>query len=361
MCADMWTCRDSTKYYRTMIDGHGDDLYRYNGIRMNFSTNIFADTTETTDRLEEFLRTRLSVVRSYPEPTAHSLEQMIAQEYGIADDEVMVTSGATDAIYLIAQTFRHYGSCHILQPTFNEYADACRTFGLQEQPNGALAWVCNPNNPTGEVRSPEEMRRLAAKHRMLIVDQSYEDYTLETLWQPNETVRTDNIILLHSMTKRYGVPGLRLGFITAKADIIALLRAQYRPWAVNALALEAGKWLVRNGKPGIANLPEYLHETERLRQGLSAIRGIEAYPTQTNFFLCRIELATAHELKEYLAFHHGMLIRDASNFVGLTPHHFRLAAQTPEKNDALLNAIHHFLCSISGGSAVAPPIQKTMP
>ena len=47
-----------------MIDGHGDDLYRYNGIRMNFSTNIFADTTETTDRLEEFLRTRLSVVRS---------------------------------------------------------------------------------------------------------------------------------------------------------------------------------------------------------------------------------------------------------------------------------------------------------
>lgn len=343
MCASMWICKESIKYCKEMIDGHGDDLFRYDGIRMNFSTNIFADTTETTEQLEAFLRTRLSVMRSYPEPTAHSLEQMIAREYGIGDDEVMVTSGATDAIYLIAQTFRHYKTCHILHPTFSEYGDACRTFGLQECQDGAIAWVCNPNNPTGEVRSSEEMKRLAEQHRMLVIDQSYEDYTLESLLEPKETVQTDNIILLHSMTKRYGVPGLRLGFITANAAIINQLRSQYRPWAVNALALEAGKWLVKHGKPGIGNLPEYLQETERLRQCLNAIDGIEAYPTQTNFFLCSIAQATAHQLKEYLALNHGMLIRDASNFVGLSPHHFRLAAQTPEKNNALVEAIRQFL------------------
>ena len=324
-----------------MIEGHGDDLYKYPDIKMNFSSNIYNGTDLSA--LKAYLCTRMDVVRSYPEPSAASLESMIALDYGISPDEVLVTSGAVDAIYLIAQAYRELGTSHVLQPTFREYEDACHVFDYQEREDGALCWLCNPNNPTGSVLTNGAVFELADHHRLLVVDQSYEDYTLEHLLEPAEAVKHDNLILLHSMTKRYAVPGLRLGYVTASATIIRCLREQYRPWAVNALSLEAGKWLVSRGVSAIPNLPGYLAETERLRLLLNGIDGIEAQETMTNFFLCTIQQATAHELKEYLAHEHGILIRDASNFTGLTTHHFRIAAQSSGENDALVAAIRQFI------------------
>ena len=253
-----------------------------------------------------------------------------------------MTSGAVDAIYLIAQAYRHEGTCRIVQPTFREYEDACHVFGYQEREDGALCWLCNPNNPTGDVLPTEKVLALAEHHRLLIVDQSYEDYTMASLLQPADVVGRDNIILLHSMTKRYAVPGLRLGYVTASAQIISRLREQYRPWAINALSLEAGKWLVAHDAVAIKDLPAYLAETQRLRSMLNEIEGIEAQQTQTNFFLCTIQQATAAALKEYLAQEHGILIRDASNFTGLTPHHFRIATQSPAENNALVAAIKNY-------------------
>ena len=323
-----------------MIEGHGDDLYRYDNIKMNFSSNIFNGTDLSA--LNAYLCTRLDAIRSYPEPSAASLEQMIARECGISPDEVLVTSGAVDAIYLIAQAYRHEGTCHIVQPTFREYEDACRVFGYRESADGALCWLCNPNNPTGDVLAIEDILTFAERHRLLIVDQSYEDYTMAPLLQPADVVGRENIILLHSMTKRYAVPGLRLGYVTAAPAVINCLREQYRPWAINALSLEAGKWLVQRGKTAIPDLPSYLAETQRLRAMLNAIDGIETHDTQTNFFLCTIRQATAAKLKEYLAREHSILIRDASNFTGLTPHHFRIATQSPAENDALVDAIQQF-------------------
>ena len=324
-----------------MIEGHGDDQYCYNNIKMNFSSNIYNGTDLSA--LEAYLSSRMAVVRSYPEPSAASLERMIASECGISPDEVLVTSGAVDAIYLIAQVYRNEGTCRIMQPTFREYEDACRVFGYQEREDGALCWLCNPNNPTGDVMATDEVLALAERHRLLIVDQSYEDYTMAALLQPADVMGRDDIILLHSMTKRYAVPGLRLGYVTASARVISRLRQQYRPWAINALSLEAGKWLVSHEAIAIKDLSSYLAETQRLRTMLNGIEGIEAQQTQTNFFLCTIQQATAAELKECLAREHGILIRDASNFTGLTPHHFRIATQSPAENDALVTAIRFFL------------------
>lgn len=318
-----------------MIEGHGDDLYQYSGITMNFSSNIYAHADLRP--LEDYLRSRMDVIRTYPEPSALSLEQLIARQHGISPDQVLVTSGAVDAIYLIAQCYRHLGTCHVVQPTFSEYADACHTFGYRETPAGAVCWLCNPNNPTGSVLSPDEVTALAGRHRLLVVDQSYEDYTLEPLMP---AVARDNIIVLHSMTKRYAVPGLRLGYVTASAPVIAHLRSQYRPWAINALSLEAGKWLVEHSFRAIPHLPDYLAETQRLRTMLNGLPGIEAHETQTNFMLCTIATMTASRLKDRLAHEHGILIRDASNFVCLSPHHFRLATQSTAENDTLVRTIH---------------------
>ena len=326
-----------------MIEGHGDDIYRYGALRCNFSSNIspLIDTSELRKHLAE----RLEVITHYPEPSAHSLEVLLANEYHIHPDEVLVTSGATDAIYLIAQTLRDEKTYAVNRPTFSEYADACRMFGYQEAPKGgAVRWLCNPNNPTGEVYPLETIQELSHHHHWLVIDQSYEDCTFCKMLSPLEAAEMQNVIQIHSMTKRFSIPGLRLGYITAPAPVISRLRANYRPWAVNALAIEAGQWLITHQDPNEQHLmEELLKETQIMVRRLSDISGLHVYPTQTNFMLCSIQQSSASELKLYLIENHQFLIRDSSNFEGLKDCHFRIAAQQPEYNEELARAIETFI------------------
>jgi len=326
-----------------MIDGHGDDTHRYEDIHSNFSSNILPRTD--LPGLEQHLRTHLHLIRTYPEPSATTLETLIAETHNIHPDEVLVTSGATDAIHLIAQTFRHNPTYKTFPPTFSEYQDACQQMGYRQSHKAALCWLCNPNNPTGQTHPLHHIQTLAAQHPLLILDQSYETYTLAPMLTPHQALQTGNIIQLHSMTKQYSIPGLRLGYVTAPAPLIRQLRQHYRPWAVNALALQAGKWLLHNATPHIPNLTAHLRETQRLRTRLAQLPGIHLpdAATQTPFFLCTIHPHTAAALKHYLATQHHILIRDASNFRGLTPHHFRLAAQSPEENDTLIAALTQYI------------------
>ena len=325
-----------------MIEGHGDDIYHYGALRCNFSSNIspLIDTSELRKHLAE----RLEVINHYPEPSAHSLEELLANEYHIQPEEVLVTSGATDAIYLIAQTLRDAGTFAVKRPTFSEYADACRMYGYQETPKGgAVRWLCNPNNPTGEVYSIEKISFLAHRHHWLVIDQSYEDCTYGKMLSPREAIDMQNVIQIHSMTKRFAIPGLRLGYITAPASVISRLRANYRPWAVNALAIEAGLWLITHQNPNEKYMMEdLLAETQFVVRKLRGIFGIHVYPTQTNFMLCSIRQASAAELKTYLLENHQFLIREASNFDGLKDCHFRIATQQPDFNDELIKAIYTF-------------------
>ncbi len=350
-----------------MLNGHGDDAYRYKGILHNFSSNIFSHAD--LSGLKIFLATRLDTIDTYPEPEPRALEALIAEQTGVTPDCVLVTNGATEAIYLIANSrlCTHGGSARsglspqplhvIFSPTFSEYADACRMAGYSvvlapsligkagEESDGTSSfWLCNPNNPTGTVVPKSEVLQLAASSPLLVLDQSYEDYTQEPLLSPAEAVAAGNILQLHSLTKKYAIPGLRIGYVVGAPTLIGQLRQNLHPWAVNALAIEAATWLMTHEVKVIPDLPTYLAEAQRLRAALNAIPGITAEPTQTNFMLCHIKGTTAAELKERLATQHGILIRDASNFEGLTPHHFRVAAQTREENDALVKGLQNDTC-----------------
>lgn len=336
-----------------MINGHGDDIYQYGEIRCNFSSNI--SPLIDTSPLRQHLAERLTLINHYPEPDARSMEVLIAAKHGISPNEVLVTSGATDAIYLIAQTLRDEGTFAVKRPTFSEYADACRMYGYEEAPQGgAVRWLCNPNNPTGELCTTDTVKVLSRRHHWLIIDQSYEDYTWEPLLSARTAIDIQNVIVIHSMTKRFAIPGLRLGYIIAPSAVTRRLRANYRPWAVNALAIEAGHWLLEDeGEHHSSENPYYreemrmlLAQTQYLRDRLRGIFGIHVYPTRTNFMLCSIQQSTAAELKEYLLAHHGFLIRDASNFEGLKECHFRIATQLPEFNDELVEAIKTFVYKV---------------
>lgn len=335
-----------------MIFGHGDDTYRYGDkIRHNFSSNIpaFADLSS----LKTHLASRLDAIASYPEPEARRLEELIAAQEGISPQQVLVTAGATEAIYLIAQLYSGYVSV-IPQPTFSEYADAATAFGhlityrnesIDHLPENRVYWICNPNNPTGNVMSKDLLSYIVRHQRQytFVLDQSYEDYTLQPTLRASEMQDCHNLILLHSMTKRYCIPGLRLGYITASPIIIGRLRQLRQPWTVNSLAIVAGEYLVGNHIEVLPNRHEYLEGARHLHEQLSQVKGLMLMDSEANFMLAYLERHTARELKEWLVDRYGILIRDASNFHGLESHCFRVAAQTAEENVMLVEAIREFL------------------
>ena len=335
-----------------MIEGHGDDLYKYGKkIVSNFSSNVYnrIDHSGLYQRLNE----RLSTICSYPEPMPYSLESEIARRYSLTPRQVCVTNGATEAIYLIAQVFQGRISA-VLGPTFSEYADACRVhrhkvkpfYSLDALPEDAeLVWICNPNNPTGEVRNKEDLKALVDSHpdKLFIFDQYYEYFTLKSLLGIKEAASFPNVILLHSMTKQYAIPGLRVGYFTASEGLTDDVRCRRMPWSVNSLAIEAAKYLLEEGDGISADIPQLLAERERLTNLLLATGMLEIWPTDTHYMLIKLRMGKAAALKDFLAVNHGILIRDASNFEGLDERFFRIATQTPEENDKLVKAISEWM------------------
>jgi len=380
-----------------MISGHGDDAFRFGRPMVaNFSSNVYGHVD--LEPLKEHLRQRIDAIGHYPEPEPYTLEKALAGRLGINPSAVCATNGATEAIYLTAHTFANHPAT-ILCPTFSEYADACRLYGsgrsagrihgnearvgLVEQPvflfsecpqekrvpvapwgkphsqesgqaeraircpvkPGMTVWLCNPNNPTGGVIPKGDLVKAIEENpeTLFVIDQSYGFFTKEELLTAAEAVRYPNVIQLHSMTKRYALPGLRLGYITANPALLEKIRAARMPWSVNALAIEAGLFLCEHPETGPIDLEALLAETQRLRDALNGIPGLMATPTKTHFFLCHLDQGRAADLKTWLAESHGILIRDASNFEGLDEGHFRIATQTPEENDLLVEAIRHYL------------------
>ena len=335
-----------------MLDGHGDDIFQYGDkLKMNFSSNVYSGAD--LSGLKDHLMQHFDVVGHYPEPEPHELERLLAAHLKVPENTLLVTNGAVDAIYLIAQLYKGWASV-IPQPTFNEYADACRAFGhlisyektdeLDVLPKDRLYWICNPNNPTGNVLLKPLVNRIVRQHPryLFVLDQSYADYTLEPMLEPCEVLDCYNVMILRSLSKSYCIPGLRLGYIYSSPIIIDRLRNIRQPWTVNSLAIEAGKYLLKNQPQMIPDLRAYLQEAQRLRQKLSEIEGLMVMETSTNFMLVNTDFGDTKELKKWLIDHYGILIRDASNFRGLDHHCFRVTARTPEEDDQLVSAIKHY-------------------
>lgn len=328
-----------------MINGHGDDIHNYANVRINFSSNIYAGFSH--QGLYEHLKKSMHLITSYPEPSPLSLEKSLAEFHGVSCNEIMVTNGATEAIYLIARAFHDYHPV-IPQPTFSEYADACREAttvpdDLSSGRPSLLTWLCNPNNPTGHVIPKQRLLHDIASHPadIFVIDSSYAAYTDQDTPSALDIVSHDNAIMLCSMTKDYGVPGLRLGYIIANSRLLERVNSQRMPWSVNTLAIEAGKYLIAHCVEFQFPLATLLAERQRMEEEIHEI-GILTSHSDSHMLLCQLPNGSARELKDYLANHHGFLIRDASNFPTLTQQHFRIAVQTPDDNNQLISALKNY-------------------
>lgn len=335
-----------------MIKGHGDDTYKYPNIQLNFSSNVYTHFDHTG--LFRYLAERLDKVASYPEPVPESLEKELAKTMGIMAENVCVTNGATEAIYLTAQTFRRNKTA-ILMPTFSEYADACRLhehtvcsiYSLSQIPQHVqMVWLCNPSNPLGTVLSKDDLIQIFTDHPkvLFVVDASYANFTEIAVISPKEAAEAPNVLMVHSMTKKFSIPGLRLGYMTGNESLINQIRLQRMPWSVNQVAIDAGHYVLRHPKDFMFDLHALMQERQRVAQLLSRLGCIEVWPSDTHILLCKLRTGRAAALKGFLATERGILIRDASNFEGLGPEFFRIAIQTPEENNRLIKAIEEWIC-----------------
>lgn len=334
-----------------MLNGHGDDIYRYKDKNLiNFSSNIYAKQDMTF--LHDYLCSQLKKVHSYPEPDAFSLNTLLAEKNGIKSDNILVTNGATEAIYLLAQAYQNSRSAIII-PTFSEYEDACFINkhnlkyyrNLDEIEDGIeIVWLCNPNNPDGRIYDINYLKQVVNNNPNIIfvIDQSYASFSDQPTWEAKDAKDYKNVILLHSMTKQYSIPGLRLGYITAHNFIIEKISLYRMPWSVNTLAIEGGKYLIDNDSEHL-DLESFLLESKKVQAELNKIEGLETVPSPMHYFLCKLDNRKAADLKQWLIEKHEILIRDASNFRGLDEHYFRIATQSPEENELLIKAVKEWM------------------
>lgn len=334
-----------------MIDGHGDDLWRYGGkVKHNFSTNIHSAFDHSP--LMAHIASSAHAILSYPEPEPISIEEKIAELQHCRADEVMVTNGATEAIYMIAKAYSEADSL-IMSPTFREYQDACMMHGhevafinsLENIPDkSALIWLCNPNNPTGKVIPRNSILNIIHNHRdkVFISDQAYSDYTLQPTLTSKDVIEAGNVIMLGSLTKRFAVPGLRIGYAMGDSALIGRIKKWRMPWSVNGISIESAKFLLDNINSYNIDATNLHSEALRISGELRRI-GIDVIDTDCNFILCQLPDGTSAALKRYLIEDAGILIRDASNFEGLTDRHFRVAAQSSSENNLLVESIKRFM------------------
>lgn len=301
---------------------------------------------------------RGAAVGRYPDRQSLELRRALAADLGVAVEQTLVGNGSAELIWLLALAFRGPNRpAFVLEPTFGDYRAAARLLGAEVaewrarpgdrfrvdvaavadalrrlQPR--LAFVCNPNNPTGTWLTAAELAELAAAlgDGLLVVDEAYLDLSgRDSPALP--LLEGGRVVLLRSMTKDYGLPGLRLGFAVALAGVIRALAAAQPPWSVNAAAQAAGlaalgdRAHVAAGRRAAAEARAYLVPR------LEAL-GYRCLASVTNFWL--VEVGDAAALRQRLL-RHGIMVRDCSSF-GL-PSFIRLAARPLAECRRLVEAI----------------------
>lgn len=333
-----------------MIQGHGDDIFNYPDIKINFSSNV--NPLGTSQELLEHLKKQASCISSYPKPLAENLAGQIADFRNLHKESVLVTHGAVEALYLIASLLSKKRSL-IFVPSFSEYEDACKSFQhkidfcLNENGfvNQSLSdydavWLANPNNPDGKIYDVDQLKNIIQEHKTttFIIDEAYLDFTLDEPSLAHEIINLSNLVVICSLTKRFSVPGIRLGYLVTHPQRIEQITQNLMPWRINALAIECGLFCLSEHFNDDFNIKKIVNESKRVQREINNLPGFNVLPSETLFFLVEASLK-ASELKQELAFKNKLLIRDASNFRGLSDNHFRVSIRNPEQNEVLINAL----------------------
>jgi threonine-phosphate decarboxylase len=311
-------------------------------------------------------------IRFYPDPNPVELRTEIAKYvgHGVEAANIILGNGSIELIYMIADAFTCGFKAVIPVPSFTEYEKAALRVGgepifVKLPDNFALdvenvkkavtedtqiVFICNPHSPSGTLYSRETILDLVdfcrKKGVIVSVDENYIEFAKkgQDTTMVGYVKKYENLFVIRSVTKFYGMPGIRFGYGIATGSLIDTLQTVRQPWSINSLAgyavLAAFKDIkfIENTKCTIAK------ERAQFAKMLSEICGLRVFPSETNFLLVKIlnPKFTSTMLKEQMA-KEGILIRDCSTFVGLDDSYFRVTVRSAEENLKLVKTLRGIL------------------
>ncbi len=351
-----------------MLNGHGGNInnicntYGLNPDEIiDFSASI--NPLGYPDSVRNVILERFDDILNYPDSECADLRKVIAERYSCKESNIIIGNGSNELFHLIPRALKPIQGA-VLQPTFSEFKDALYNtnvniieiinnskslkFNLSDSKlkgfKEGVVFLCNPNNPTGQLVTKEEILEFAKYYpkRLIVVDEAFMDFVEEEemFTVIKEASSMENLIVVRSLTKFYGFPGLRLGYLVACEFIINNLLRFKEPWTVNSFAQVAGQAAI-NDKEFTYNTRRFVSSEKMfLYEGLSKIKGLHPFYPSANFILVRIgnDELTALSLHDLLI-KGKIIIRDCSNFIGLSDKYFRVAARTRDENQRLLNAL----------------------
>lgn len=309
-----------------------------------------------------------AAIEQYPDRNAAPLRAALAAHHGLSPDQVVVGNGSTELIRLIAQLALGYDeSALALARTFGEYEVATRLTRAEyfvvpqaeiarlhvemiseriSEYHPELFWCCSPNNPTGAALTPDELAWLVRKHErtLFVLDEAYCDLLPAPQWSA-ELLAGGNLIVLRSMTKAWGLAGVRLGYALGDVSLLAPLLAAKPPWNVNACAQAAGLAALADTAHYASTLALLSEQKQILVAGLQA-RGWYVLPSAAAFFLVHTGDGSRSR-RELLA--QGCLVRDCASFA--LPEYIRISPRLPEQNMRLLQAFDQLHRGLSSRTA----------
>ena len=366
-------------------EAHGGDLLRMAATAgrdpaslLDFSVNVRPEGPP------EFIRAALframTSLAAYPSPHAEEAMLAAARHHGMDASRFVFGSGSNELIHALARVLRKRGvpSVRVVEPAFSEYAIACRLAGIKaipvwggiieknqcvpttdtgkdeavptrdlldaltDAPEGSAVFLANPGNPSGLFRTPEECLRLMSSRSDLlwIIDEAFVEYAgTETEASVLQRLPKNGIVL-RSLTKFHAVPGVRLGYLAADAELAQAIRDELPAWSVNAFALAAAQAVFADTSDFAAQTrAENAERRADLAAALSSLPGIEVYPSAANYVLFRWPGAPRN-LLDILLKRFGIAVRDCSNYHGLKDGSwFRAAVRFPEDHRRLAEAL----------------------
>jgi threonine-phosphate decarboxylase len=319
----------------------------------------------TAEMMEDLQRNLPNLIKSYPSSNPLMSQRHLAAVLHVDPENLIIGNGATELIALMNRTLIDHIAVPI--PTFGEYIeklrdqrdaelyslDARRRYELRL--DDYLAWahqrnlksllVINPGNPTGQFLPFEEMVDFLDRTgdlELVIVDESFIDFAGDPVPSLLSVAdRYTNLLIVRSMSKHCGVPGLRLGYCySSNLYILNRLRRFVPTWNLNTLAQYFLSLLPPTDAAYHEGRKKLIADVRWLSSALRAIPQLEVYPTGANFVLFKVRNGmTAASLQAQLLADHQMYVRDCSNKLGMDAFHVRVASQGREKDSRLVEAV----------------------
>ena len=353
------TVKSSIRQHTPVIHGGKFPLKNRDQNIIDFSSNI--TPLGIPHSVKSIIKQNLDKVQFYPDPNSETVISSLAKYTHLSKSNIIVGNGAIEILYNFCFAFLSKTTKVLIHvPTFQEYETAVKLSNckisyfkslnlstnidsfISQIPKSGCIFLCNPNNPTGELLSKKELLSIIIVAKKLKTIVFIDECFIELVPKSNESLisyvkKYDNLFILRSLTKSFGLPGLRIGYACGSKEIIKILQKIKIPWSVNSLAQDAANAVIKN----ISHIKKsnliIQKELKYLEDNISILNGFECISSSTNFILIKTKNDSTKLQTKLLK--NKILIRDCKNFRGLDNHYIRIAVKSHKDNVKLVKAL----------------------